>query len=112
MIKIRIMSCLLTQHQQMLFVTHVLKFVNLKKLGEPYVEVLYVVYLRDVQWIQEQRSALNVQTSNTRNISTNSKSANMIVLRNWLMLESTAKQKFIFKLKTSSQPTKIALLNQ
>ena len=66
----------------MQFVTHVLKFVNLKKLGEPYVEVLYVVYLRDVQWIQEQRSALNIQTSNTRNIGTNSKSANKTVLRN------------------------------
>ena len=51
-------------------------------LGEPYVAVLYVVYLRDVQWIQEHRSALNVQTSNTRNVGTNSKSANMIVLRN------------------------------
>ena len=56
----------------MLFVTQALKFVNLKKLGEPYVEVLYVVYLRDVQWIQEHRSALNVQTSNTRNVGTNS----------------------------------------
>ena len=45
----------------MVFVTQVLTFANLVKLGEPYVEVLYVVYLRDVQWIQEHCTVVILQ---------------------------------------------------
>ena len=96
----------------MVFVTQVLTFANLMKLGVPYVEVLYDVHLCDMHWIQEHCTVVILQTSNTRNVGTNWKTANIIAQRNWLMLESTTKMKFVFKLQTGSHPTKKALLNQ
>ena len=69
-----------------------LSFVNLMELRELYVGVVYLVHLRAGQGIQEHCFVVILQTSNTMNAGKNSESANMVVLRNWLMLKRTIQQ--------------------